>query len=488
MPLTTRVCVFFLAALAVVLVGFSAALYLLASDHLNTQLDDRLTAALDSLSAVAELEPGGFDWEPHERLLALRNDPTLQWAVYDPSGKRIDGRPAEGEFPPPGRLNALIDPPNSTLQWQDQDWRVSIRNIRAPAPPTNVAPSDDPKQVLYRSLTLSVAAPVAPVRSALIRLALVLIGLSVAVWLSSAAAGRWVCRRALRPVADMAAAARSIRAAEHERRLPAAGTKDELDDLAGAFNGLLDRLQEAFERQRNFTGEASHQLRTPLAAMLGQAEVALRRDRRPEEYRRALESVRSEADHLRRIVEMLLFLARADSEAKAPDPERIDLVQWLTTHLKRWADRPRAADLRTELPAEPLETRIHGELFGQALDNLLDNACRFSAAGTPVTVWAWRESGEACVAVSDEGCGIAAEELPRVFEPFFRSKDARRLGVNGVGLGLAVVSRIVTVLGGRVEVESEPGRGSRFTIRLPEATGIGGPHGFQRESRPLVGG
>ena len=132
-------------------------------------------------------------------------------------------------------------------------------------------------------------------------------------------------------------------AADLDRRLPLAGTGDELDDLSRAFNGLLDRVGESFERQRRFTGDASHQLRTPLTAMLGQAEVALRHDRDPAEYRRVLESVRGQAQHLRRIVEALLFLARADAEARRPELERIDLAAWAAEHLTTWAGHERAA-------------------------------------------------------------------------------------------------------------------------------------------------
>src|SRR5437763_732045 len=143
---------------------------------------------------------------------------------------------------------------------------------------------------------------------------------------AAALAGRRLCRRALRPLTGMAAAARAISADDLGRRLPPAGTGDEVDDLGRAFNELLARLQESFERQRRFTGDASHQLRTPLAAMLGQVEVALRRERPPEEYQRVLTLVHKQSAKLREIVEMLLFLSRADAEAKRPQLEALDLA------------------------------------------------------------------------------------------------------------------------------------------------------------------
>ena len=123
-------------------------------------------------------------------------------------------------------------------------------------------------------------------------------------------------------------------AEEWDRRLPVPRTDDELQDLGDAFNGLIARLQEAFERQRRFTGDASHQLRTPLAVMLGQIEVSLRRDRSAEDYRRVLSLVHDQAAHLGQMVEMLLFLARADAEAELPGLESIDLAAWVDAHAR----------------------------------------------------------------------------------------------------------------------------------------------------------
>jgi signal transduction histidine kinase len=267
----------------------------------------------------------------------------------------------------------------------------------------------------------------------------------------------------------MAAAARTVSAADLGQRLPTPGTGDELDDLGRAFNDLLGRLQESFERQRRFTGDASHQLRTPLAALLGQIEVALRRDRNPEEYRRVLASVRGEAGRLGQLVDTLLFLARADAEARAPETERFDLCAWLGQHLGTWASHPRAADLQPEPAEGPLWVRAHPALLGQALDNLLDNACKYSPPGSPVHVRTWEDGEAVCLGVEDQGDGIAAEDLPHVFEPFYRAAQARERGVGGVGLGLAVAARIVVAGGGRLTAHSEAGQGSRFTIRLPRA-------------------
>ena len=251
-------------------------------------------------------------------------------------------------------------------------------------------------------------------------------------------------------------------------RLPSPGTRDELEDFARSFNGLLDRLHVALERQRQFTGQASHQLRTPLAALIAAIEVARRRPRNVEEHELVLDRLHEDAVRLWRVVEALLFLARAEAEAALPDLERLDLADWAADHLRTWSGHERASDLLFDRrDGDSSWTPAHRPLLGQLLDNLLENACKYSEPGTPIVVRAWGEPDAVALSVEDRGYGIPAGDLPRVFEPFYRAESARRLGRAGVGLGLAVASRIAVTHGGTITAESEPGRGSRFVVRLP---------------------
>jgi heavy metal sensor kinase len=440
--LTTRLNLFFAATLAVVLAGFSTSLYLLARYQLHEETNARLDAALHTLIAAVEMSPDGVEWEPDQRRLKLGGD--LAWRIDDPRGRPVDrGGPAD-------------------VNWEDAHWQ--IRNEAVVAPEGAAA---GPGAGKHRSLSIIVGISLAPVRAELRRLAVTLAGLSLAVWLSAVVAGRAVCRRALRPVGAMAAAARGMGAADLAERMPLPGTHDELDEFGQSFNGLLARVQEAFERQRRFTGDASHQLRTPLTAILGQAEVALRRERPAEEYRDSLARIHGRADLLLKLVESLLFLARADAEATPGEFATIDLPPWLGDHLRHWSDHPRFAEICRELPAEEIAVRVQPALLGQLVDNLIDNAFKYSAPGSSATVRVVRDGRSVFLSVEDRGFGISAEDLPHIFEPFYRSADAQRRGQPGIGLGLAIARRIAIALGGELAAKSEPGKWTRLTFRLP---------------------
>jgi signal transduction histidine kinase len=461
MTLTNRLLLFFVGALAVVLAGFSTGVYLLADAHLHRQTDERLAALEKVLAAAIEVEPDGLDWEPRFHSLSGPAGDSL-WLLRDENGRIVDGTPTL-ESVLPG-FGAPVDGEDVVSLRTDRDgrpWRVGRRTITSSVGPAGLAAGK------HTRLTVNTAVPLGPINETLNKLALVLAGLSISILAVAAMAGRAMCRRALAPVARMAAAARGIGAADFGERLPVGAAADELSDLGKSFNDLLARLHESFERQRRFTGEASHQLRTPLAAILGQADVALRRDRPADEYRQTLDSVRRQAGHLARIVDALLFLARVDAEAGPPQAERLDLTIWLPEHLRTWAEHARASDIKPDVAAGPAWVSVPPALLGELVNNLLDNAVKYSDPGSPIDVRLGRAAGGVTIAVEDRGCGIDPADRDGLFRPFFRSAAARRRGVPGVGLGLAVAARLAKAFGGEVTVASEPGRGSCFTVRLP---------------------
>ncbi len=457
MTLTDRLSASFLGALALVLVGFSTALYIVASVHLHRSVDERLDSALGTLTALVEDEADGLDWERDGRQISTGQDPgtdQVRWMVLDGRGGEID------------RSRNMADPDvmreagERRLGHRGRPWRVVTLRLKSSHP---ASPDRAAEMVLVTALRLD------PIERELRNLALALAGISAGLWGITALVGRRLCRRALAPLTRMASSARELGVDEPGRRLPVASTGDELEELASAFNGLLDRWHEALERQARFAGDASHQLRTPLTALIGQIDVALRRDRPPEEYRRTLTRARDQSDRLRRIVEALLFLARADAEAGLPSLEPFDLISWTSEEIRRRSAEGNPAPIRWEEPlGGPILVRAHPALLAQVLDNLLDNARDHGATDAPAEVRVYREPGGVALSVEDRGRGIDPGDLPRIFEPFYRAADSRRSASGGVGLGLAVARRIARALGATLDAESRPGQGSRFTLRLPE--------------------
>jgi len=470
MTLTSRLMAFYLGSLAAVLAGFSTALYMVAQDHLYRQADERLDAALNVLGAIVEVTPDGVEWESGERNLRLSSGPDqIAWVVTDDTGLIV----ARSEQPDSDDLLAdatgrFRGPADATrrMHWRGERWQAGQRRFV----PGGTAKQDDqppdPNEVKYPALVVTAALPLEPTRALLHKMLAVLVGISVCVLAAALAGGRFVCRRALLPVCRMAEDARAIDPTDPARRLSIPGGGDELSDLGTAFNGLLARLHESAERHRRFAGDASHQLRTPLAALLGQIEVALRRDRNMAEYRNVLSTAQAKATHLTRIVEALLFLTRAGSEAGLPARERFDIAGWLREYIDQWNNHARFSDIRLVGADGPLMVVSHPVLLGEIMTVLIDNACRYSAVDSPVTVSVSQAGKTARIEVADRGPGIAAADLPQVFTPFFRTADALRANKQGVGLGLSIARRLAEAVGRGLTVTSTTGEGCRFAVTV----------------------
>jgi signal transduction histidine kinase len=320
----------------------------------------------------------------------------------------------------------------------------------------------------FDALTVFVGRSTVPRDAILFRLTLLVTLLPLLAWTIAALLGRWIVRQALRPVSDMANQAQAITGTDFQSRLTHGDSGDELTELGSAFNRLLDRQQTAFEQQRRLAGDAAHELRTPITVLLGQIDVTLRRPRTEDEYQSNLELLRTQTQSLQEIVESLLFLSRNDADSASPPLRHLNLTEWINSQVATWSTNPRSADLQLDIRLdETMCVRATPALLGRVVDNLVSNAMKYGEAGMPVIVRATETVGQAVIPVIDSGPGIDAVDLPQLFEPFFRSREARRRGIAGTGLGLAIASRIATTLGGNVECESTPGTGSCFTLRLP---------------------
>lgn len=286
-----------------------------------------------------------------------------------------------------------------------------------------------------------------------------------------------LARRALAPVVEVTALAREIEATQLSRRLPVPEVKDEIGRLVETFNQMIARLESSFEAMKRFTADASHELRSPLTNVKSTVELALDRPRDASEYRTALASVGEEAERLRRIVEDLLLLARADS-GRLPferEPVRLDVIGMEVAE----SFGPRAAEsgLRVEADGGP-EVVVAGDerWLRQLVQNLVENAVRFSPAPAPgrpaplVAIRVSADGADAILAVEDEGPGIPEPERERVFERFYRVDASRhRDAATGAGLGLAICSWIVEAHGGSIRASDRPGGGTVIRVRLGRA-------------------
>jgi two-component system, OmpR family, heavy metal sensor histidine kinase CusS len=275
-----------------------------------------------------------------------------------------------------------------------------------------------------------------------------------------------VTKRGLRPLREMTQSVARIGPTHLKERVTPAEWPRELKPLAIAFDDMLKRLDDSFTRLSQFSADLAHELRTPIANMTGEAQVALTRDRTAAEYRETIESTVGECERLSRIVDNLLFVARVDAAREPIARKRFD---------GRAAAEKIAAFYQTIAEERHVTIRCSGEgqiyadpdLFERAVGNLLDNALRFTPENGSIQIALSENDGQFELAVGDNGCGIAPEHLPRVFDRFYRADSSR--GSDGAGLGLALVKSIVDLHGGSVGIQSEVGRGTTVTLFFPNS-------------------
>ena len=287
--------------------------------------------------------------------------------------------------------------------------------------------------------------------------------------LLSAGLGYLLARRGMAPLTEVISAIEGIRSLRHSQRLPTAGLPMELVTLSDSFNEMLDRLEESFERLSRFSADLAHELRTPINNLRGESEVALLRDRSPEDYRQVLESGLEELGRLSRMIDSLLFLARAESEQGGLSPTAFDARN--ETEKVGSFFEPYAAEKGVRIVIQGSATLLADrDLYQRALANVLENSLKNTPPGGEIVLTLYSGISFVEVIVMDTGCGIASEHLPRVFDRFYRADQARGHNSGSMGLGLALVRSIMTLHQGSVEIRSEVGRGTTVCLRFPVRT------------------
>jgi two-component system OmpR family sensor kinase len=438
---------------------------------MRTILDRELDAGIlnvASIQAGSLTEGPGAEMEFHEwELTAAEADSIrdlIQYAVvWDADGTRLlRSRYMTGDLPLD--RDALRTASAGELAWREQDFDgLDIRALYYPLQRLGAA---------HQGHVLQVAAPLGPRDEMLTRLILFFGALTLAVTAASYAGGWWLAGRVVRPVHEVIDQAEEIGAGSLDRRIHVWGDTREYHRLVDVLNTMLRRIHESFVAQNRFTADASHELRSPLTALRGEMEIALRKARSAEEYRAVLESNLEEIVRLSRVTEDLLTLARADAGALRGEGVETDVEALIGQIVTRLEGRATAShvDLVMDVEADPVRT--DGGLLAQVVWNLADNALRHAPAGTSVMVHARTTDGELRLRVQDRGPGLG-DDADRVFDRFYRADPARTpaggadIGGAGTGLGLSIVAAIVEALGGTVEGRDREGGGAAFEVRIP---------------------
>lgn len=367
---------------------------------------------------------------------------------------RMEEKIPVANFPLPSVLSATR---TAGVKWKDNRDRTLLLK--------SVWFEDDSKE--KRRYKIQMALDVTPQETVLANYRQIMAIVLVLGIMTSAVICIVIIRRGMRPLAEITETTQRISASRLHERIAASRWPKELTPLAVAFDGMLDRLEDSFSRLSRFSADLAHELRTPINGLMGTAEVILSKERTPEEYRHVIESSLEEYSRLSRMIERLLFLARATNQEIRIEKLPLDLHRELARIHELY---------RAMAEEQDVEIICHGEgmvyaerdLFGRAVSNLLANALQHTPPGGRVILADNRVSEHLVeVRVSDTGTGIPAEHLAMIFDRFFRVDSTRSKSTGGVGLGLAIVKSIMDLHGGTVTVESRPNQGTTFVLAFP---------------------
>ena len=323
-----------------------------------------------------------------------------------------------------------------------------------------------------KSYTVQVATPIDEPLEALGFFRLMLILAAPLLLVAASAGGYWISRRALAPVDEISRTAQRISIENLADRLQVPQSGDELQRLSQTLNEMLSRLDASVRRMRQFTADASHELRAPVSLIRTTAEVATLNESRPaREYLKALKEILEESERTSQVVDSLMLLARTDSRKEGLERAPLDakaVMRSAAGQGERLAEN-RGVGFGVDLPQDPVLIHGDGEALRRALLILMDNAAKYTPRGGSVRVCLACADGWALASVSDTGIGIDHQDMPRVFDRFWRADKARSREESGAGLGLSIAKWIIEAHGGSISVQSELGKGSVFSIRLPLA-------------------
>lgn len=461
------------AILAIILSLFGWILYTRVATNVVQDIDNVLASEADGVGDAIFAFWKAEQTFSHRKEAEERKLPrlVLRWAhetgaleterpirLLDPEGRPVDASRSFAQLALPITEEAFFQARKGRTIYET--FSLADKRIRL-----ITRPEVEDKQILY---LVQVAASLRQADASLQRLRLGLLSLIPFMLVITSAVGWFLATKVLRPVGRMTTQARRIGAEHLHQRVDVPKTGDELEHLAATFNDMLARLERAFRRLRQFSAAASHELRTPLTIMKGEVEVALRKPRGAEEYRRVLSTHLEALNEMTHIVEELLTLARSEAGEGAIEWQPVELRSLTETVCAAFRPVAQKKAVRIEVScAEPVWIRGEPRLLERLIANLLDNALKHTPGHGSVNLKTLQEGDHACLIVQDTGSGIPADQLPKIFDQFFSRRPSD--GNPSTGLGLGLCRWIAEAHQGRIEAASPPGQGAVFTVRLPSS-------------------
>jgi len=451
-----RLTLWYAAVMAAALLAFAGWMWWSVRQYLAVSADTRIASRLQGLRTAIETEAD-------ESVNALKEE-LHEFAVEMPEGEltAVRGRGGRDLLQPAGIAEPVL--------WSAPEQRIGdmhIGAIRYRAFRTRIVVKGEMYDLAVATSTLEADQFLAQFRWLLIAAAPILV-------LIASGGGYWMSRRALAPVDRLTTAARRISVDNLSQRLAIEPTGDELERLGITWNEMIGRLDDAVQRIRQFTADASHELRTPIAVIRTSAELALRRERDPAEYRRALENIHRESEWMTHLAEDLLLLARADSGTLMLRTQPLDVNAVVRGAADQAAPIAEVRRIRINTRFVGGDVVVNGDerALHRVMTVLVENALQHTPPEGTIQIMTSTAEDVVMIEVQNSGDGVRPEDLPHIFERFYRG-DPARTRQNGAGVGLAIARSITEAHGGQIEVESTPGEGAQFRVRLPLIGGRG---------------
>ncbi len=464
----TRLTAWYVVLLGIILILFSIFLYYFLSKRLYEGIDNSLKVSATVVSQSATMK---FDQPPlpglerfFEQFLGQSNLNKF-YRIYDGSGnvgsrsKNIDA----SKFPLTQIAYADALKGKTTYETFNIDGIQPVRVITMP-----VLRGDNLANLVQVGTSLE------SVQETLKNLKIILFTGVPLVLLVATLFGRFMARRALKPVSRIIQTARDVgKGADLSKRIPVPEVQDEIGQLATTFNDMMDRLESSFSQIRQFSSDASHELRTPLTVLQGQNELVLNKERDTQEYQEVIVSNLEEINYMSKVLEDLFVLSRSDEnqiQLECKPMNLKDIFDEVFKHAEALANEKNIEITVAFL--EPVEINGDAVRLRQMVWNVLHNAIKYTPAGGKIKISLEDQGDSAFLTVQDSGIGISEEDLPNIFNRFFRVDKARSRKEGGSGLGLSISKHIVEAHKGSIEVESKLGVGTKFKIRLPKISAL----------------